>query len=458
MDALPPGYRQEPSHQARWLWRTMRAAELAGLDPGQALAAAIGERPLTGARDVPSVIDARLRHRVGPLVPLPLGPWSEQVPDIADPERQAFAAQIADMMDARKVRIGEHAAENALPWAVNALGPVPDHPLDRLEWQRRASSIGAYRELSGHDHPTEPIGPEPIAGDPDKRAAWHEAFAALGPVDGPDVRGLPDGTLLHLRDTYPIETAWAPKWVGDELRQVRLGAQEARLAAIRAEAEAKAAAGRGDEHAAARQQILAASYRAMHDAYRERETVFATTMADRADWEQATRQQRQLAVAADAELRRRHPDQRFAPLRSAEPEPATQAQRDELTMTAGEETKEMGQWIKDLAAEHQTFADKLAERQSMTIPSEDPDYGDLGQAFPPGTDAARTRSCSRPSRRSAHQRGYWNAPRTATGTSKPRIDGSRVHAGHQEGERVMTSYQHHGPGTQRRPADDLGAR
>ena len=49
MDALPPGYRQEPSHQARWLWRTMRAAELAGLDPGQALAAAIGERPLTGS-------------------------------------------------------------------------------------------------------------------------------------------------------------------------------------------------------------------------------------------------------------------------------------------------------------------------------------------------------------------------------------------------------------------------
>ena len=242
MDALPPGYRQEPSHQARWLWRTMRAAELAGLDPGQALAAAIGERPLTGARDVPSVIDARLRHRVGPLVPLPLRPWIAQVPDIADPERQAFATQIADMMDARKARIGEYAAENALPWAVNALGPVPDHPLDRLEWQRQASSIGAYRELSGHDHPTEPIGPEPIAGDPDKRAAWHEAFAALVPVDGPNVRGLPDGTLLHLRDTYPIETAWAPKWVGDDLRQVRLGAQEARLAAIRAEAEAKAAA------------------------------------------------------------------------------------------------------------------------------------------------------------------------------------------------------------------------
>ena len=385
MEALPPGYRQEPGHQARWLWRTMRAAELAGLDPAQALAAAIAERPLTGARDVPSVIDARLRHRVGPLVPLPPGPWSEQLPDIADSERQAFAAQIAEMMDARKVRIGEHAAENALPWAVSALGPVPDHPLDRIKWQWRASSIGAYRELSGHGHPAEPIGPEPTAGDPDKRAAWHEACAALGSVDGPDARSLPDGTLLHLRDTYPIETAWAPKWVGDELRQVRLGAQEASLAAIRAEAEAKAGARRNDEHAAARQQILTASYRAMHDAYRERETVFATTMADRADWEQATRQQRQLAVAANAELHRRHPDQRFAPLRSAEPEPTTEAQRDELTLTVGGEANEMDQWIKDLAAEHHAFADKLAERQSMTIPSEDPDYANLGQAFPPWT-------------------------------------------------------------------------
>ena len=236
-----PATAAEPSHQAKWLWRTLRAAELAGLDAEQVLAAAIGERDLAGARDVPTVIDARLRHRVGSLVPLPPGPWSAQLPDIADPERRAYVAQIAAMMDARKDRIGEHAAEHAPPWAVNALGPVPEHPLDRLDWQRRASSIGAYRELSGYDHPTEPIGPEPAAAAPDTRAAWHEAFAALGPVDGPDVRGLPDGTLLHLRDTYPIETAWAPQWVGDELRQVRAGAWHARLAGIRADADAQAA-------------------------------------------------------------------------------------------------------------------------------------------------------------------------------------------------------------------------
>jgi len=338
---------------------------------------------------VPSVIDARLRRRTSAFVPRPAGPWSAQLLDIAEPERQDFAAQIAALMDARKDRIGEHAAEHALPWAVDALGPVPDDPLDRLDWQRRASSIGAYRELSGYNHPAEAIGPEPVTSTPDIRAAWHEALATLGPFDGPDVRGMPDGTLLHLRDTYPIETAWAPQWSGDELRQVRTGAAEARLAAIRARAEADTAHRQDQDDKASQQQALAASYQAMHDAYREREAVFAAVMADRADWEQATRSQRQLAVAADVELRRRHPGQQHPPLRSAEPEPATQEQRDGLTLTAGEEIPQLGQWIKDLAAQRRAFADKLAERQSLMTPAQDPDYEDLGPAFPVWTGPDR---------------------------------------------------------------------
>jgi TrwC relaxase/AAA domain len=379
--ALPPGYRQEPGHRAKWLWRTMRAAELAGLDLAQVLAAAIGERDLTGARDVPAVIDARLRRRTGALIPRPAGPRSAQLPEIADPERRGYTAQITALMDARKDRIGEHAAGNALPWAVSALGPVPDHPVDRLEWQQRAASIGAYRELSGYAHPADPVGPEPAA-DPDVRAAWHEALAALGPVDGPDVRGLPDGTLLHLRDTYPIETGWAPQWTGEELRRVRLGAAEARLAAMRATAEADSAHRHGQHEPALQQQALAASYQAMHDAYAEREAVFTAVMADRQQWETATRQQRQLAVAADGELRRRHPGQQFPPLRSAEPNTITQQQRTELTLTTGEEIPQLGQWIADLAAQHRAFAGQLAERQSLRIPAEDPDYEDLGPAFP----------------------------------------------------------------------------
>ena len=387
--SLPPGYRAEPGHRARWLWRTLRAAELAGLDAGEVLAAAIAERDLAGARDLAAVLDARLRHHTGSLVPLPAGPWSAQVPALADPARQAYLTEIAALMDARKDRIGEHAAANALPWAVGALGPVPAHPLDRLDWQRRASSIGAWRELAGYDHPGDPIGPEPAAAAPDLRAAWHEALAAFGPAGSPDLRGMPDGTLLHLRDTYPLETAWAPPYVGDELRQVRAGARQARLAAIRAAAEAAAAQHRGQHEEASRQQALAASYQALHYAYTERETVFAAVMADRAEWDAATRHQRHLAVAADAELSRRHPAQPYPPLRSAEPPPLTQAQRDELTLTAEAQTPETGQWIKDLAAQRRAFADRLADRQGLMIPAEDPDYGDLGQAFPPWPAPAR---------------------------------------------------------------------
>ena len=75
---------------------------------------------------------------------------------------------------------------------------------------------------------------------------------------------MPDGRLLHLRDTYPVETAWAPRYVGDELRQVRAAAWNAHLAGLRASAEAKAASGRGQHDTAVRQQELADSYHALH--------------------------------------------------------------------------------------------------------------------------------------------------------------------------------------------------
>jgi hypothetical protein len=74
-------------------------------------------------------------------------------------------------------------------------------------------------------------------------------------------------------------------------------------------------------------------------------------------------------VAADAELRRRHPGQRFTPLRSAEPPAATDARRSELTLTTGQDIPDAG--------------------PSLMIPAEDPDYGDLGQAFPAWTGSSR---------------------------------------------------------------------
>ena len=43
--------------------------------------------------------------------------------------------RLARAMDERKDGIGEHAAELAPPWAVAALGPLPEDPRDRLDWR-----------------------------------------------------------------------------------------------------------------------------------------------------------------------------------------------------------------------------------------------------------------------------------------------------------------------------------
>ena len=166
LGALPPGYRHEPATRPDGCGAPCTAPNWPAWTPGRVLAQAIGERDLAGARDVAAVVDARIRYRLGGLAPRPAGPWSAQVPGIADPDRRGYSAQIAALMDARKERIGAHAAEHALPWAVAALGPVPGHPLDRLDWQRRAASIGTWRELSGYRDPVDPVGPEPAAAAP----------------------------------------------------------------------------------------------------------------------------------------------------------------------------------------------------------------------------------------------------------------------------------------------------
>jgi conjugative relaxase-like TrwC/TraI family protein len=373
--ALPPGYRQDLSVQARWLYRTLRAAELAGLDPAEVIRTAIASRDLAGARDVAAVLDARIRSLVDPLQPQPQGPWISRIPQLADPGRQAYLAEVAATMDDRTRRLGQHTASTRPAWAITALGPVPADPAACQAWETKAAWIAAYRETYGYGHPADPIGPEPSRQTPDQRAAWHQAFAALGPAGGPDVRAMPDGQLWLLRDTYAAQTAWAPPHVGKELRLSRLGAFDAGLGTIRASAEAAAARKAGDHDRAGRQEILAASYRALRDLYQQREHTFAQAMADRQDWEHVTAASRHLAITADAELRRRHPGHTTQPLRSAEPAVDPDTERDG-------KPAETATRIRDLAAQHQAFREKPGHRQRRMTPREDPDWATLGDTLP----------------------------------------------------------------------------
>ena len=79
----------------------------------------------------------------------------------------------------------------------------------------------------------------------------------------------------------------------------------------------------------------------MRTRYLTQEETFAKTMADRAEWERATEHSRHLAVAADAELRRRDPDRRIERLCSAESGPVADTQREELTLAPDKNIGEM---------------------------------------------------------------------------------------------------------------------
>jgi AAA domain len=56
--------------------------------------------------------------------------------------------------------------------------------------------------------------PEPSRETPDQRAAWHQAFAALGSPGQPDVRAMADGRLWLLRDTYTPRQPGHPRMSG----------------------------------------------------------------------------------------------------------------------------------------------------------------------------------------------------------------------------------------------------
>src|SRR5262249_23571515 len=155
-----------------------------------------------------------------------------------------------------------------------------------------------------------------------------------------------------------------PKHVARELGYVRASAEDTRLRVIRSQAEAEVARKAGNNELAARHEQQAERSRAQKSAYRMQETILAGLMDDRRAWEAATEPQRRLAVAADKELRRRNPQMRIEPLRSAEPGQVTDEQRAELDVLPEEQHEyRPPAWVRELAEAREAFSEKIAERQ-----------------------------------------------------------------------------------------------
>jgi hypothetical protein len=152
-----------------------------------------------------------------------------------------------------------------------------------------------------------------------------------------------------------------PWHVGKELRLSRLGAFDAALSAIRADAEAQAADKVGDHDRADRHQTLATSYRALRNHYQQQEQTLAQAMANRQEWEHVTAGPHSLAIAADAELRRRHPHYKIEPLRSGEPAAVSDTGREQLSPSSDEKLTERVTRIRDLAAQRQASRAEMDE-------------------------------------------------------------------------------------------------
>jgi hypothetical protein len=179
----------------------------------------------------------------------------------------------------------------------------------------------------GYTHPTEPIGPRPGQRSPEARASWQAAAEALGRRPG-DLTAHSDGQLWAWRSAFAREMEWAPSYKGEELAVVRGEIRRAQIDADRARRDAQAAA--TDD---ARQRL--AERAGMHARWEQMTRDVAARLADAQAgydaWEQATGPTRDRAVAADAELRRRHPDTRIEPLRA---QPAPQPSADPASAAA----------------------------------------------------------------------------------------------------------------------------
>jgi conjugative relaxase-like TrwC/TraI family protein len=398
------------------LWRTVRSAELAGLDGAHVVRDAITGRPFTGARSHSAVLDARIRAMVGERPPTTGGSWAARLPQFTNPELGRYMAEVAAAMDDRQRRIGQHAVQERPLWATQALGQVPADPHQRAEWEAKAGQLGAYREMFGWDHPGEPIGPEPSATFPEARAEWHAAFAAMARVEGIDVRGLRDGQLLARRRAYEAETSWAPKYVAEELRAARRQEQFSHVEAARHAYEAAAADRHGNPELAALHEKAARSWAAVG----QRATLIRGALAEahdtRCQWEAMTEPTRRVARAADIELKRRGVLRHDDHLRSAEPEgfvypdrqqgrevwvqprldgsvelarepePLSPAERearalDVLGLTPGHDQAELPLQVTEIAQYNRERQAEIDERRSMRIPAEEPDEIELGEAW-----------------------------------------------------------------------------
>ncbi len=203
------------------LWsleRLLRTVEVAGHDPAAVLDAAAGARGLDDAAHPAEVLHWRISHQLrGQLSPR-VTDAADLVPrDLPREWQQWFDDRAADV-DSRRRELGVQTAVEAPGWATEALGPVPDDEAARVEWEAKAGTAAAYREMTGHTSEEDPLGAAPAAGRVEHAALFRAAHEALGLIDlGAEEADMSDGRLRNRVAAVQRERAAAPPDVGHQL-------------------------------------------------------------------------------------------------------------------------------------------------------------------------------------------------------------------------------------------------
>jgi conjugative relaxase-like TrwC/TraI family protein len=244
-DEIPAAVAADDSRtQLAWL---LRRVELAGHDPDVALRDAAARGSFDGARSVAQVLHGRIKAAYDDqLTPTPASA-SERVPSVGG-ERERSLTDLASLVDNRRRSLGADVADEPPRWALDAFGPVPTDPIERLEWEDRAGRVALHREVADHTDDRAPIGRCPSPGLVEHVAIWHDAWGALGRPELCRAEAeMSDGRLLVRVRAGELAERQAPAYVGDELREASVKSVELRQDAVLASARADVDAGRSDE-------------------------------------------------------------------------------------------------------------------------------------------------------------------------------------------------------------------
>ncbi len=197
----------------------IRIAEQSGLDPEGVLRSAVGKGDFGKATNVSQVTTTRITRSYEGSLPAPDSEAAKAVPKDTPEALVAPWEQLTQLAEDRHRVLGSELADDPPQWATDTLGPVPDDPMERIEWEDRAGRIGYTREIAHQDDETQALGRSPGVRSPEARAAWHEGHDAAGrPEDLKAESEMSEGQLRVRAKAAERVDRWAPDHVDGALQ------------------------------------------------------------------------------------------------------------------------------------------------------------------------------------------------------------------------------------------------